>query len=200
MTSRFAFGALAGAVVLASAASAGVTVTTNKALWTYRVTSAGQSVGTETFDSFSGAYLNPISGTLGSTYWTASADQGLFATGGVIQTLQDSKSLVFTFSPGVRSVAGNIFATDSTATPITSVVNVTLSDGTAYTGTATKLTDFVGFTSTTANITSLSITVQGASGSGIRASIDNLYLAIPAPGAAALVGVAALASRRRRIG
>jgi len=200
MTSRFAYGALAGTVVLASAASAGVTVTTNKVLWTYRVTSGGQTVGTETFDAFSGAYTTPISGTLGSTYWTASADQGLFATGGLIQTIEDAKTLVFTFSPGVRAVAGNIFATDVTATPITSVVNVTLSDGTAYTGTTTKLTDFVGFYSSTANISSLSITVQGAPGSGVRASIDNLYLAIPAPGAAALVGVATFASRRRRHG
>lgn len=198
MTSRFIIGALAGTAVLASAASAGVTVTTSKVLWTYRVTSGGQSVGTESFDSFSGAYTNPISGSLGNTYWTASADQGLFATGGLIQTLQDAKTLVFTFAPGVRAVAGNIFATDATATPISSVVNVTLSDGTAYTGTTTKVTDFVGFYSTTANITSLSVTVAAAGGSGVRASIDNLYVAIPAPGAAALIGAAAVALRRRR--
>ena len=115
MTSRFAFGALAGAVVLASAASAGVTVTTNKVLWTYRVTSGGQTVATESMDSFSGFY-NSISGTFGNTYWTATADQGLIATGGLVQTFADAKTLVFTFAPGIRAVAGNIFATDATAT------------------------------------------------------------------------------------
>jgi len=197
MTSRFAFGALAGAVVLASAASAGVTVTTNKVLWTYRVTSGGQTVATESMDSFSGFY-NSISGTFGNTYWTATADQGLIATGGLVQTFADAKTLVLTFAPGIRAVAGNIFATDATATPINSVVNVTLADGTTYSGSSTRSTDFVGFYSSTANITSLSITVQALSGSGVRASIDNLFVAVPAPGAAALVGVAALTSRRRR--
>ena len=199
MTFRAASSALVGAVVLASAASAGVTVTTNKALWTYRVTSGGQTVGTETFDSFSGTYLSPIFGTLGSTYWTASADQGLFATGGLVQTLQDAKTLVFTFSPGVRAVAGNIFGADASATPFSSVLNVTLSDGTTYSGTATRASDFVGFYSTTANISSLSISIQASAGSSVRASIDNLYLAVPAPGAAALLGAAAVASRRRRM-
>ena len=199
MTSRTACGALVGVSMLASAAVAGVTVTSSQALWNYRVTSGGQTVGTETFNSYAGFDAGPITGTLGNTFWTVSAPGGLFADFGMMSTNAAYSTLSFTFSPGVRAVAGNIFGTDIGFNIVPTIVNVTLSDGTAYEGFTTSASDFIGFYSTTANISSLSISVASPTGSGnIFSSIDNLYLAVPAPGAAALIGLAGLATRRRR--
>lgn len=199
MTSRIACGALVGVSMLASPAVAGVTVTNSQALWNYRVTSGGQTVGTETFNTYSGFDAGPITGTLGNTFWTVSAPGGLFADVGMMSTNLAYSTLSFTFSPGVRAVAGNIFGTDIGFNIVPTIVNVTLSDGTAYEGFTTSASDFIGFYSTTANISSLSITVADpASSSAIYSTINNLYLAVPAPGAAALIGLAGLASRRRR--
>ena len=199
MTSRTACGALVGVSMLASAAVAGVTVTSSQALWNYRVTSGGQTVGTETFDSYAGFDAGPITGTLGNTFWTVSAPGGLFADVGMMSTNLAYSTLSFTFSPGVRAVAGNIFGTDAIFNIVPTIVNVTLSDGSAYEGFTTSASDFIGFYSTTANISSLSITVADpASSSAIYSTINNLYLAVPAPGAAALIGLAGLATRRRR--
>jgi len=200
MTPRTACGALVGVSMLASAAVAGVTVTSSQALWNHRVTSSGQTVGTETFNSYSDGFIaGPISGTLGNTFWTASAVQGLFAQGGMMSTNGAFATLAFTFSPGVRAVSGNIFGIDDNFNIVPTIVNVTLSDGTNYEGFTTGSSDFIGFSSSTANISSLSITVADPGSSENRFStINNLYLAIPAPGAAALIGLAGLASRRRR--
>lgn len=200
MTSRTACGAVVGVSMLASAATAGVTVTNSQALWNYRVTNGGQTVGTETFNSYPDGYIaGPISGTLGNTFWTASADQGLFAQGGMMSTNTAFTTLAFTFSPGVRAVAGNIFGTDYNFNIVPTIVNVTLSDGTAYEGFTTSSSDFIGFYSSTANISTLSITVADPAGtSPVFSTINNLYLAVPAPGAAALIGLAGLATRRRR--
>ena len=199
MTSRIACGALVGVSMLASAAAAGVTVTSSQALWNYRVTSGGQTVGTETFNTYSGFDAGPITGTLGNTFWTVSAPGGLYADFGMMSTNDAYSTLSFTFSPGVRAVAGNIFGTDIGFNIVPTIVNVTLSDGTAYEGFTTSASDFIGFYSTSANISSLSISVASPTGTGnIFSSIDNLYLAVPAPGAAALIGLAGLATRRRR--
>ena len=200
MTSRIACGAVVGVSMLASAAVAGVTVTSSQALWNHRVTSSGQTVGTETFNSYLRGFIaGPISGTLGNTFWTASADGGLFASGGMMAANFPDATLLFTFSPGVRAVAGNIFGTDTSFSIVPTIVNVTLSDGTAYEGFTTSSSDFIGFYSSTANISSLSITVADPAGVGaVYSTIDNLYLAVPAPGAAALIGLAGLATRRRR--
>ena len=202
MTSRIACGALVGVSMLASAAVAGVTVTSSQMLWNLRVINGGQTVGTETFNSYPDGYIDgSISGTLGNTFWTASADydQGLNVQGGMLSTSNPFITLAFTFSPGVRAVAGNIFGTDYFFNIVPTIVNVTLSDGTAYEGFTTSSSDFIGFYSSTANISSLSITVADPAGVGaVYSTIDNLYLAIPSPGAAALIGLAGLASRRRR--
>jgi hypothetical protein len=185
--------------MLASAAVAGVTVTSSQMLWNLRVINGGETVGTETFNSYSGPIADPITGTLGNTFWTASADGGLFAGQGMMAANLPYATLLFTFSPGVRAVAGNIFGTDTSVSIVPTIVNVTLSDGTAYEGFTTSSSDFIGFYSSTANISSLSITVADPAGVGaLYSTIDNLYLAVPAPGAAALIGLAGLVSRRRR--
>jgi len=202
MSSRF-LGSAVAVVAMCASVHASVIVTSSQTLWNLRVINGGQTVGTETFNSYPDGYIDgPISGTLGNTFWTASADyggQGLNVQGGMLSTSNPFITLAFTFSPGVRAVAGNIFGTDYFFNIVPTIVNVTLSDGTAYEGFTTSSSDFIGFYSSTANISSLSITVADPAGVGaVYSTIDNLYLAVPAPGAAALVGLAGLMARRRR--
>jgi hypothetical protein len=116
---------------------------------------------------------------------------GLFST-------NNPTSVTFQFSPGVQAVAGNFFGTDISFNAVPSLVQVTLADGTSTILLANGPADFSGFFSTGAAISSL--TVTAASGSTVYPTVDNLYFAvpIPAPGAAALIGLAAVATRRRR--
>jgi MYXO-CTERM domain-containing protein len=87
---------------------------------------------------------------------------------------------------------------------VPAIITVTLSDSTTYIGYANGPSDFIGFYSTGATISSLSVTVSSTGSSTAYATADNLYFATvstaPAPGALALLGVAGLASRRRRRG
>ncbi|NBP51570.1 MAG: hypothetical protein EBU70_10435 [Actinobacteria bacterium] len=167
-------------------------------MWNWRVTNGGQVVGSESFNAFAGAYTT-VTGNLGGIDWTASAPAGVSASGGYLSSSSSDDALTFSFAPGVRAVAGNIFGTDAAMNPVTCVVTVTLSNGTAYEGFTSGPGDFVGFYSSTANIASLSIAaVPMKSGDGVFATIDNLYLAVPAPGAAALLGLAGVLTRRRR--
>ena len=79
---------------------------------------------------------------------------------------------------------------------------VTLSDSTSYIGYANGPSDFIGFYSTGATISSLSVTAYSNGAGSVYATADNLYFATvgtaPAPGALALLCVAGVASRRRR--
>jgi hypothetical protein len=102
------------------------------------------------------------------------------------------------FSPGVQAVAGNFFGTDNSFNAMPSLVQVTLADGTSTILLASGPADFSGFFSTGAAISSLSVTAAGAG--IVYPTVDNLYFAvpIPAPGAAALIALAAVATRRRR--
>ena len=194
-------GAVACASLLGTMAHAGVVVTPSQLLWNQRVTSGGQSVGVETFNSYVGYYADMITGVVGDVTWTASASpSGLFASDGSLRTNDAFATLTLTFSKGVRGVAGNISGADALGHAVPAIIGVTVSDGTAYEGIAEGRGDFMGFYSSTANITSLSITVASFDpGTSVFASIDNLYLAVPSPGAAALVALAGLLAKRRRV-
>jgi hypothetical protein len=197
MSTRFIASAVA-AVALCAAAHASVIVTNSQALWNLRVTNGGQVVGTENFNDFAnGFYSSPVSDTLGNVVWTASASGGLFVDDGYLSA-SNPVPLTFTFNPGVRAVAGNIFGTDINSNVVTCVVAVTLSNGVTYEGISSSPTDFVGFYSTSADIASMTIATTPLATGDVFATIDNLYLAVPAPGAAALIGLAGLATRRRR--
>ena len=198
MTTRYLSSAAVGASLLCGVAMGGVTVTNSQTLWNWRVANGGQVVGTESFNSFAGLYTT-LSSTTGGTTWIASASGGLYADAGYMSTNLPDDALTFSFAPGVRAVAGNIFGTDIAFNPVTCIVNVTLSNGTSYEGFTSGPSDFVGFYSSSADITSLSIAaVPMKSGGGVYATIDNLFIAVPAPGAAAMIGLAGLATRRRR--
>jgi hypothetical protein len=101
----------------------------------------------------------------------------------------------------VQGVAGNFFATDASFGVIPAIIGVTLADGSSYLGYAATAADFVGFYSTGAAISSISISVAGNLPAGTNFStVNNLYFAVPAPGAVALIGVAGLigGTRKRR--
>ena len=202
MSIKIAFSAVAMSVVMTQAASAAMVTFTNNTLWTNFAASQGNSaVATETFDSYNGFYLNGLSGNAGGIQWTASAPGELYAGSGYMSTNSADALLTFTLSPSVQGVAGNFFATDASFNILPAIIGVQLADGSAYVGNATSLSDFVGFYSTGASISSISITVAGNLPAGTNfATVNNLYFAVPAPGAVALIGLAGLigGSRKRR--
>ena len=202
MSIKIAFSALAISVVMTQAASAAMVTFTNNTLWTNFAASQGNSaVATETFDSYNGFYLNGLTGNAGGIQWTASAPGELYAGSGYMSTNSADALLTFTLSPSVQGVAGNFFATDASFNILPAIIGVQLADGSAYVGNATSLADFVGFYSTGASISTISITVVGNLPAGTNfATVNNLYFAVPAPGAVALIGLAGLigGSRKRR--
>ena len=202
MSIKIAFSALAISVVMTQAASAAMVTFTNNTLWTNFAASQGNSaVATETFDSYNGFYLNGLTGNAGGIQWTASAPGELYAGSGYMSTNSADALLTFTLSPSVQGVAGNFFATDASFNILPAIIGVQLADGSAYVGNATSLSDFVGFYSTGASISSISITTLGNLPAGTNfATVNNLYFAVPAPGAVALIGLAGLigGSRKRR--
>lgn len=199
MSTRFPCGSAVAVVALCASAHASVVVTSNQTLWNWRVTNGGQVVGTETFNGYSGFYSGMVSDVMGNVTWTASAAGGLYADVGALATNNpDPVTLNFSFSPGVRGVAGNIFGSDRSFNPVTCVVSVTLANGTTYEGFSASRADFIGFYSTASDITALTIKTSPLASGSVYASIDNLYLAVPAPGAAALMALTGLMVRRRR--
>ena len=202
MSIKIAFSAVAMSVVMTQAASAAMVTFTNNTLWTNFAASQGNSaVATETFDSYNGFYLNGLTGNAGGIQWTASAPGELYAGSGFMSTNSAEALLTFTMSPSVQGVAGNFFSTDASFNIIPAIIGVQLADGSAYVGNATSLSDFVGFYSTGASISTISITVVGNLPAGTNfATVNNLYFAVPAPGAVALIGLAGLigGSRKRR--
>ena len=107
----------------------------------------------------------------------------------------------FRLLTGVQGVGGNIFGTDISFNVVPCIIQVTLADGSSYVNYATTALDFVGFYSTGAAISSISISAMpGMPGGGdVYPTANNLYFAaVPAPGAIALLGVAGLVGGRRR--
>ena len=201
MSIRIALSAAAMTVVMTQAASAAMVTFTNATLWNGFTVAQGGSVATETFNSYNGFYLNGLTGNAGGIQWTASAPGELYAGSGFMSTNSPEALLTFTLSPSVQGVAGNFFATDANFNVIPAIIGVTLADGSSYLGYAATAADFVGFYSTGAAISSISISVAGNLPAGTNfATVNNLYFAVPAPGAIALIGVAGLigGTRKRR--
>jgi hypothetical protein len=99
------------------------------------------------------------------------------------------------------SVGANIFGTDNSFNTLPAKIKVTLADGSSYIALSTGPAAFVGFISDGAAISSLTMTASDTAPGDIYVTANNMYFgvtAIPAPGAAALLGLAALVSRRRR--
>ena len=195
-------GACAASAMLASSASAAIATYSQFSLWGQDVVAAGASVATETFNSYNGYYASPLTGSVGGINWSATATGGLFCSSGYFST-NNPVAATFTFAPGVMSVGANIFGTDSNFNIVAARITVNLADGFSYIASTSVSTDFVGFISNGAAISSLTMNAVGAPGSNVYVTADNMYFGVvgvvPAPGAVALIGLAGLvASRRRR--
>jgi len=188
-------------VAMTQAASAAMVTFTNNTLWSSFSASQGKTVATENFNSYNGFYANGLTGNAGGIQWTASAPGNLYAGLGYMSTNNAEALLTFNLSPSVQGVAGNFFATDASFNILPAIIGVTLADGSSYVGYAASAADFVGFYSTGAAIASISVSVAGNLPADTNfATVDNLYFAVPAPGAFALIGVAGLigGTRKRR--
>ena len=195
-------GACTASAMLASVASAAIGTYSNFTDWQQDVVASGSSVGTETFDLYNGYYSSPLTGSVGGINWSATATGGIFCSTGYFST-NNPVAATFTFAPGVMSVGANIFGTDSIFNIVAARITVTLADGSYYGVSTSSPTDFVGFISNGAAISSLTMNAVGAPGSNVYVTANNMYFGVggvvPAPGAAALIGLAGLvASRRRR--
>jgi hypothetical protein len=194
---------VAAAAFVSTSSQAGVLSFTQKVVWEVYTNSQGAAFASENFNSLAdGSYSSPLNGTAGIVNWTASSSGGIFVDAGRLSTATPAP-LTLTFGPDVRAIGGNFFGTDFDFNVVTTVITVSLANGTSFSSTVTSSNAFVGFYSTDSIITGLTFSAVPASGSGnVYPTIDNVQfgvLAIPAPGA--LVAFAAgsvLGLRRRR--
>ena len=109
-----------------------------------------------------------------------------------------TEDLVFDFAPGVHGIGGNIYTSVLGETPSFAYIKVTLADGVSYFGNSDNSEMFIGFYSDTASITKLTIKLFQITGSMSYATVDNMYFAVPAPGALALLAAAGLIGVQHR--
>lgn len=187
-----------GVAALSCSASASIFTFSQQNVWDAYMAYQALSVVTEDFNAIGdGLYSSGYTSSIGGITWTATATGGLRAQSGLFST-QDPTSLSFSFAPGVQGVSGNFFGTDGSFNAVPSLVQVTLADGTSSILFTSSATDFAGFYSTSSAIAGITITAAG--GGSVFPTVDNLFFAVPvpAPGAAALIGLAAMVCRRRR--
>jgi hypothetical protein len=203
-TLRFCvLGALVSTLGVVAPASAAVQIFTSETAWDSAAIANGETLTTETFDSYEGYYEAPLWGNSGDVNWFVQAPGGLFASAGLFSTnspTSGNQSMVFNFAPGfMRGVGGNIFATDNEFNFVTSIMRIRLNDGTEYSQLVTNAAGFIGFYTDTGWITSVSIAAQAVvSTPNLYPTIDDLSFSfVPAPGAVALLAIAGLAGLRR---
>ena len=184
-------------------ASASVTVFTNFGVWGSAVTANGQTVATETFNGYGPGTATFLTGSplpASGITWTATAPtHGLVTNGATLRPDTATEDLVFDFAPGVHGIGGNIYTSVLGASSF-AFIQVTLADGVSYFGNSDNSEMFIGFYSDTTSIAKLTIKLFQITGSMSYATVDNMYFAVPAPGALALLAAAGLigAHNRRR--
>ena len=190
-------GACSASAMLASGASAAIATYSQFSLWGQDVVAAGASVATETFNSYGTSYYaSPLTGSVGGINWSATATGGLFCDSGYFST-NNPVTATFTFAPGVMAVGANIFGTDSNFNIVAARITVTLADGSSYIASTSVPTDFVGFISNGAAISTLTMNAVGSG--NVYVTADNMYFGVvPAPGSVALLACAGLSATRRR--
>jgi MYXO-CTERM domain-containing protein len=202
---KFAVPSLIAAAAVASTSSASIIVFTNQFVWNFYANSDSAAQYTETFESATVGFQSSLTGAMGGVTWTFNAANGLYVdnvnSSRVVSTNAPGDALSLTLSPGVKGFAGNVYGTDASFNVVPSIVQLSLSDGTSYIGLVDSATAFVGFYSTTAAITGVTILAQPLPGgtNSVWPTFDNMTFAVvPAPGALALIGLAGLAGSRRR--
>jgi hypothetical protein len=163
---------------MSSIASGALVVINSRAAWDMFVAAQRAPVATETFNAYNGFYGNVLTGNAGGIQWTASSPGNLYAGSGFMSTNSPEALLTFTLSPSVQGVAGNFFAIDASFSILPAIIGVTLADGSSYVGFEASPPDFVGFYSTGAAISSISVSVAGNLPAGTNfVTVDNLYFA-----------------------
>ena len=201
MSSRYTLSFFAAALSFSSVASAALYVSPNEGIYNTLVASIGCTSYTETFGSTPTGFLpSGYSSSTGPVNWSATATGGLYVQAGLFSTNNAGQALTFDFSaPGlsVQAVGGNFFATDASFNVLPAVVVVLLEDGTSYVNLMTLESSFVGFISTGAAISSITLSLPLAS--DLYPTVDRMVFGVvPAPGAIALLGLAGFVGLRRR--
>ena len=187
---------------IAALASADVYVFDNSVTYAAFCNDVGVVRQSESLASFStGAYAS-LTGGSGNFAWSLSAPSGLWVDSATTtaRTQQNAEKLSLSFaSSNVFAVGGFFFNLDSNGSVQSGIMRIKLSDGTNFIRTVSNLTTFSGFVSDGANITSLEVSHAGNLGSQYFVATSGFNIGVvPAPGAAALVGLAGLIARRRR--
>jgi hypothetical protein len=190
--------ACSASAMLASGASAAIATYSSFSFWQQDVVASGSTVATETFNAYNSYYASPLTGSTGGINWSAAATGGLFCQSGYFST-NNPVAATFTFAPGVMSVGANIFGTDNSFNSLPARITVTLADGSSYIASTSGPTDFVGFISNGAAISSLTMAASDTAPGDIYVTADNMYFGVvPAPGSLALLASAGLSATRRR--
>jgi hypothetical protein len=190
--------ACSASAMLASGASAAIATYSSFSIWQQEVVASGSTVATETFNAYNGYYASPLTGSTGGINWSATATGGLFCQSGYFST-NNPVAATFTFAPGVMSVGANIFGTDISFNSLPATITVDLADGSSYIASTSGPTDFVGFISNGAAISSLTMAASDTAPGDIYVTADNMYFGVvPAPSSLALLASAGLSATRRR--
>jgi hypothetical protein len=194
-------------MLLPSVASAGIVVTTSGGVWGARNAVAGLAPVSAQLSSIQdGFHVSPFTASSGGIDWSASAAGGIYVEAGKFSTNNPGPLTISFGGAGVKSFAAEFSATDVNFNYLAgSLFEITLDNGTAFAGLTQSQSNpnraFVGFVATGSSmITGFTISVDSLGGPEAYATIEDMYFAIPAPGALALVAAAALvgSSRRRR--
>ena len=195
------------AVSLASAAiasSASATILIFPDQFRFDAQTSSYYRSTENFNTYTGFYASPLTGSAGDFNWSAASSGGLYVgtvNGSAALSTNNPAPLTISFSGRtVNGVSGNIFGTDINFNVVPSIIQLSLQDGTSYIAFIDSQTAFAGFYSTGAAISAITISAQPLPGgtNAVYPTFDNMSVAVPAPGAIALLGLAGLAGRRRR--
>lgn len=147
-----------------------------------------------------GSYAT-LTGGSGDFAWNLSAPSGVSLDNlGTARTQQNVEKLTLNFaSTNVFAVGGYFFNVDSLGVSKPGTMRIKLSDGTSFIRTVSNSTTFSGFVSDGASITSVEVSHAGSFGAQYFVATSGFSIGVvPAPGAAALVGLAGLLARRRR--
>jgi hypothetical protein len=164
------------------------------------------AIHTETFDGGPTSSAPSLTGGSAWNAWSATATSGVRTNGSSLVASSAGNALMLSFpnaggQPSLLAVGGNFQLFNSYGQKVDGRIWVRLANGSSIVRNFTANDNFVGFWSDdiTAPIMSMRIQATGSGASAFTVGIDNLYLAtVPAPGAVALLGAAALVGWNRR--
>jgi len=163
-------------------------------------------IHTENFNGGPTATAPSLTGGSSWNAWSATATSGVQTNGNALLTSSAGNALLLSFlnaggEPKLLAVGGNFNLYNTYGQKMDGRIWVRLANGSSIVRNFTANDNFVGFWSDdlAAPITSMRIQATGSGSSAFLVGVDNLYLAtVPAPGAVALLGAAALVGWNRR--